>query len=296
LGPYVHAIFALESSLATPSDAYLAWNQLLRYADSLPAEAAGGALKSSTEKRRKRFVECRAISAAFVLDPRNHDKIASDEKAVRWTKELFGRILDSKEEVIRCHVEFEDYFAGRGVFRDALDVLLSAAPIAFWSGTLTMFAAELARVGMYVFSIPPSSASAERVFSQLGRTITKTRANLSDKKAVMAVQVAAYHARSASKAAARRREREESEALRTLEVIRAGKLLSADGASECEEAAATSTEEIEDDDAAASLVHVCVNADAAGDGCATAFLDALERPSEEGDGEPAEGEEDEWAK
>lgn len=201
LAPLTACIFAVESDKATLSDSFVLWENLENYFRELtPPTVLSTLIVSRIQHRRQQFIDCPAFAAAFVLDPRNRRRWNTPQ---RWTvveqaKQVFDKVFRLPEEKLAALHEFELYFSGMGPFSNfdwdnCLDLKV------LWSGSKSIAVPYLSKVASYVYVIPPTSAACERTFSRVGRVQSKSRAKLSNDKAVRICQISGFYRLLASK-------------------------------------------------------------------------------------------------
>jgi hypothetical protein len=196
LKPYDHVIMILESDHATLGQVAAAWAWLREIINKLPSseEEFKNLIANEIDNRWKKIYNPIFLITWF-LHPYHHGEGINPEKLLQIQEDaytLFCTLYPDKNNNDFVD-EWLNYQNKEGPFKtESLNnSKLTKTPLRYWR-TVLFHAPNLAEFACRLFSIPPNSATSERVWSLMGNIHTERRNRLSPKRTVKMTQVTWY--------------------------------------------------------------------------------------------------------
>lgn len=196
LRPYDHIIMILESEQATLGQVAATWAWLREIINKLPSnESEFKTLMISEIDNRWKKIYNPIFIITWFLHPYHQGKGIKLIKLLQIQEDAYSLfcILYPDKDNNAFIDEWLDYQNKEGIFKaESLNSSkLTKNPLRYWR-TVLLHAPNLAEFAYRLFSIPPNSATSERVWSLMGNIHTERRNRLSSKKTVKMAQITWY--------------------------------------------------------------------------------------------------------
>lgn len=196
LKPYDHIIMILESEHATLGQVAATWVWLREIVNKLPSsENEFKILMANEIDNRWKKIYNPVFLITWFLHPYHHGKGINPSKLLQIQEDAYSLfcILYPDKNNNAFVDEWLDYQNQEGIFQaeSLSSSSLTKIPLRYWR-TVLLHAPNLAEFACRLFSIPPNSATSERVWSLMGNIHTERRNRLSPKRTVKMAQITWY--------------------------------------------------------------------------------------------------------